>query len=69
MIVFCMQTLAGPGLPDHLHHWPSRHAEAEGCVLAVSTQLPSGDDLLLGGVGARPSSPENHLPQELGARG
>jgi len=69
MMIYWLQALAGPGLPDHLHHWPSRHAEAKGCVLAVSTQLPPGNDLLFRGVGARPTSPENHLPQEPGPRG
>lgn len=64
-----IQALAGPGLPDHLHHGAAGHAEAEGGVLAVPAQLPSGHGLLLRGPGARPSPPENHLPQGSGAGG
>lgn len=41
------QTLAGPGIPDHLHHRPPGHAEAARGILALAAQLPPRDDLLL----------------------
>ena len=63
------QALAGPGLPDHLHHGAPGHAEAEGGVMADSAQLPPGHGVLLRGPGARPPPAEDHLPQEPGAGG
>ncbi|XP_038369095.1 membrane-associated phosphatidylinositol transfer protein 3 isoform X22 [Canis lupus familiaris] len=59
--------LAGPGLPDPVHHGAARHAEAAGDVMAVAAQLPTGHDLLLGRAGARPAAAEGHLPAEPGA--
>ena len=36
------ETLAGPGLPDHLRDGEALHAAQEGRVLAVHAQLPPG---------------------------
>lgn len=70
---FCLpshrQALAGPGLPDHLHHRQARHAEAARGLLALSAQLPPGHDLLLRGPGARPAAAESPLPPKPHAGG
>lgn len=64
LLVVCLQALAGPRVPDHLHHRSARHAEAEGGVVALAAQLPKGHGVFLGGARPRPPAPENHLPQE-----
>lgn len=56
------QTLAGPGIPDHLHHRSPGHAEAARCFLALAAQLPPWDDLLLWRLGPRSPATEDHLP-------
>lgn len=61
--VLCLQALAGPRVPDHLHHRSARHAEAEGGVVALAAQLPPGHGVFLRGARPRPPAPENHLPQ------
>lgn len=58
------QTLAGPGLPDHLHHRAPGYAEAARGVLALAAQLPPRDDLLLRRLGPRPTATKDHLPQK-----
>lgn len=60
----CLQALAGPGIPDHLHHRSTRHAEAEGGVMALAAQLPAGHGVLLGRPRPRPPAPENPFPQK-----
>lgn len=64
IICISVQTLAGPGLSDHLHHRPSWHAEATRGILALAAQLSPWDDLLLWRLGSWSPATEDHLPQE-----
>lgn len=65
----CLQTLAGSGLPDHLHHWTPWHAEAARGVLAITAQLSSWDDLLLRRSSPWSAAAEDHFSQEPHPRG
>lgn len=69
MLHMLFQALARSWLSNHLHHWPTRYAEAKSGLLVVPAQLSPRDDLLFWWACTWSIAPENHIPPQSYSRG